>query len=418
MSTPLPHPKKKDPQKRSVAATRPPEMRSRAAMHLTAAAAEGRLVMQCCSECNEVLYPPRDACSNCLGTDLSIQDIASGGQLIAETTIHASPRLFFRERLPWRTGTIKLDAGPVILAHVHPDVTKHARVQVEHRLDRAGQGVFVALPEQATPNMEDEPMMRELSANPKHRRIFLTDAKSPHAPALAQALLKAGASEIFAGEPENWRPHPNIAVLKDLGVEILPMDVTDAASVRKIAGEIGGKTDILINTAQFMRPGGILSRGDTGFARDELDINYLGLMRLAQAFGPGMCARTADGVNSAVAWVNLLSVGALTNAQPFGAFSASQAGAHSISQALRSEFRSAGLRVMNVFFGPTEEDEWYQQLPPPKVTSNALGRAVVDGLNRGLEDVWCGNIAQDFRDRFRRDPKVLEREMTMGEDGA
>ena len=70
MSTPLPHPKKKDPQKRSVAATRPPEMRSRAAMHLTAAAAEGRLVMQCCTECNEVLYPPRDACSNCLGTCL------------------------------------------------------------------------------------------------------------------------------------------------------------------------------------------------------------------------------------------------------------------------------------------------------------------------------------------------------------
>ena len=179
-------------------------------MHLTAAAAEGRLVMQCCGECNEALYPPRDACSNCLGTDLSIQDIASGGQLIAETTIHASPRLFFRERLPWRTGTIKLDAGTVILAHVHPDVTKHARVQVEHRLDRAGQGVFLALPEQATPHMEDEPMMRELSANPKHRRIFLTDAKSPHAPALAQALLKAGASEIFEANPKTGDPIPTL----------------------------------------------------------------------------------------------------------------------------------------------------------------------------------------------------------------
>ena len=116
-------------------------------------------------------------------------------------------------------------------------------------------------------------MMRELSANPKHRRIFLTDAKSPYATALAKALLKAGAAEIYAGEPENWRPHPNIAVLRDLGVEILPMDVTDVASVGKMAGEIGGKTDILINTAQFMRPGGILSRGDTGFAREELEIN-------------------------------------------------------------------------------------------------------------------------------------------------
>ena len=53
-----------------------------------------------------------------------------------------------------------------------------------------------------------------------------------------------------------------------------------------------------------------------------------------------------------------------------------------------------------------------------KRVGQSLGRAVVDGLEHGLEDVWCGDIAKDFRDRFRRDPKVLEREMTMGEDGA
>jgi hypothetical protein len=73
---------------------------------------------------------------------------------------------------------------------------------------------------------------------------------------------------------------------------------------------------------------------------------------------------------------------------------------------------------MNVFFGPTEDDEWYQPLPPPRVSSSALARAIVDGLQRGLEDVWCGDIAQDIRDRFRRDPKVLEREMTLGGEGA
>lgn len=418
MTEPLARPPKKNPQKRSVSPTRPPEIRSRAAMHLTAAAAEGRFALQRCAACSAVQYPPRDACSTCLSTDLVWEDMPAGGELLAETTVQTSPRLFFRERMPWRAGTIRLDAGPVVLAHVHGDVPRRARVHMEARLDQAGQGVLVALPEAPTPNMEDDPLMRALSADPKHRRILITDARSPHAPALAEALREAGAAIIFAGEPESWRPYPGRPALEEAGVEILPMDVTDTASVQKLAGEIGGKTDILINTAQFLRPGGVLERGDTGFAHDELEVNYLGLMRLAQAFGPGMCARAADGVNSAAAWVNLLSVGALTNAQPFGAFSASQAGAYSLSQSLRAEFRPSGLRVMNVFHGPTEADDWYQPLPPPKVTSVALARATIDGLQRGLEDVWCGDIAQDVRDRFRRDPKVLEREMTLGGEGA
>ena len=417
MTEPLSRPPKKNPQKRSVAPTRPPEHRSRAALHFTAAAASGRFTLQRCTECDAIMYPPRDACNQCLSTGLNWQDMPDGGELLAETTVQTSPRLYFRERTPWRAGTVKLDAGPAVLAHIHGDVKSHARVRMTVRIDQAGQGVLVALPEQDTPNMNDDPLMRSLSADPNHRRILITDARNPLVPGLVDALNKAGAAIVFVAESETWRPYPGRGAIEASGAEILPMDVTDTASVKELAGEIGGKTDILINTAQFLRPGGVLERGDTAFAREELEVNYLGLMRLAQSFGPGMCARAADGVNSAAAWVNLLSVGALCNAQPFGSFSASQAGAYSLSQSLRAEFRPSGLRVMNVFHGPTEEDDWYQPLPPPRVTSTALSRAIIDGLQRGLEDVWCGDIAKDVYERFSRDPKVLEREMTFGGDG-
>jgi NAD(P)-dependent dehydrogenase (short-subunit alcohol dehydrogenase family) len=258
--------------------------------------------------------------------------------------------------------------------------------------------------------------MRELTADPKHRRVLITDARAQNAPAIARALRDAGASLIFAGEAESWRPYRTRAALKEAGVDILPMDVTDTLSVDTLAGEIGGKTDILINNAKFVRSGGALARGDTTFARDEIEVNYLGLMRLAQAFGPGMCARAADGTNSAVAWVNILNIGALSNTPEFGAFAASQSAAYSLSQSLRADFRSSGLRVMNVFTGPPEED-WFQTVPPPKVLPDTLARDLVAGLQKGVEDVWCGDIAKDMRERFRRDPKVLEREMTMGGDG-
>lgn len=68
-----------------------------------------------------------------------------------------------------------------------------------------------------------------------------------------------------------------------------------------------------------------------------------------------MCARTADGVNSAVAWVNILSACSGVNLR-VGSFAASQAAALSLGQSLRGEFRASGLRVMHVFVGPTDDD--------------------------------------------------------------
>lgn len=413
MTTPLTPPPKKNPQARTVSPTRPPVMRSRAALGLSAAAAEGRFALQTCAECGTVQYPPRDACCRCLSTDLPWRDVPPQGELLAETTVRTSTNLYFRERAPWRTGSVKLDTGPVVICHVHGDVAPRSRVTLWNRLDRSGQGVILAVPQERTPDMEDDPHLRAMSSDPKHRRVLVTDGRNPNAPALVKALKAAGASLVFVGEAENWRPNPNRAALAAAGGEILPLDVTDTGSVVELAGEIGGKTDILVNNARFIRPGGALDRGDTAFARDEIEVNYLGLMRLAQAFGPGMCSRTADGVNSAVAWVNILSAHALVTDPAYGCFSASNAAALSLAQNLRASFRPSGLRVMNVFVGPTEDD-WYQPLPPPKVQPAAVARSLVQGLRDGLEDVWCGDVAKDLIERFRAGAKVLEMEQTMG----
>jgi len=418
MSKPLAPPPKKNPQRRTVSPTRPPEARSRAFLGLSAAAAEGRFALQHCYECGTVQYPPRDACVSCLCTELPWQDVNPNGEILAETTVRTSTKLYFRERAPWRTGTVKLDAGPVIICHLHNDCERQGRVELINRLDLAGQAVLLALPKTRKPYMEDDPQLRALTSDPKHRRVLLTDGRNPNAPALATALLNAGAATVFVGESESWRPYPGKITLTSMSnVEVLPLDVTDTSSVENLAGEIGGKTDILINNARFIRPGGVMERGDTAFAKNEMDVNYLGLMRLAQAFGPGMCSRTADGVNSAVAWVNILSVHALSNLPAYGCFSASNAAARSLSQSLRAEFRASGLRLMNVYCGPTEDD-WHQPLPPPKVLPESLARSVVQGLRDGLEETYCGDIAKDLYERFRDNPNVLERETTVAGEGA
>jgi short-subunit dehydrogenase len=144
--------------------------------------------------------------------------------------------------------------------------------------------------------------------------------------------------------------------------------------------------------------------------RTELETRYLGLVRLAQAFGPAMRSRGADGVNSAAAFVNLLSVYALVNWPEFGAFSAAEAACLSAAQCLRAELRPGGVRVVNVFSGPLET-EWFQTVPPPKLAPEALAKAVVDALRRGLEDVFVGDVAQDVKARLAANPKAVEREL-------
>jgi hypothetical protein len=73
----------------------------------------------------------------------------------------------------------------------------------------------------------------------------------------------------------------------------------------------------------------------------------------------------------------------------------------------------AGIRVINLFPGPID-DEWNQLILPPKLAPSALAAALVKALREGVEDVYPGDIAQDWLARWRDNPKVLERELAAG----
>ncbi|MGN6578659.1 MAG: Zn-ribbon domain-containing OB-fold protein, partial [Bordetella sp.] len=161
MTEALRNPPKKDPVARSRQPTRPPGIRSRSALGLTAAAAEGRFELQQCAECGTVQYPPREVCVHCLSEHLPWKPVSPQGKLLVSTTLHHSNDLYFRERLPWRVGTVRMQAGPSVVAHVHGDLADGDDVRLALKLDRSGQAVMLALPTQNTPHMEDDKILRE-----------------------------------------------------------------------------------------------------------------------------------------------------------------------------------------------------------------------------------------------------------------
>ncbi len=415
MTMPLMRPPRKNPVLRTPQMNLPPSARGRVALGITAAAAEGRFELQVCEDCGTVQYPPREACCKCLSPQLRWREQDGAGQLLASTTLDHSNDMYFRERLPWRLGLVHLDAGPTLMVHLHGEVgDAPAQVRVGAQLDRAGQAVLIGFPKEGSAHMADDSMLREMTSDPKFRKVLVTDGKTEVGQALVRALVKAGADIVWVGHAEPWKKTgglDDIAALPQ--VTLVPLDLTNGRAVTELAGSIGGKVDIVINNAEVHRSFGIGARRGTDVARAEMDINYFGLLRLAQEFGPALKGRSADGATGATAWVNLLSIYALSNFPPHGTFSASKAAAHSLAQCLRAEMRPAGIRVVNVFPGPID-DEWNQQMPAPKLAPATLANAIVKALRDGVEDVYPGEVAQEWLERWRDNPKVLERELASG----
>jgi NAD(P)-dependent dehydrogenase (short-subunit alcohol dehydrogenase family)/uncharacterized OB-fold protein len=412
MSEAIKRPKRKNPILRTRAPTLPPDRRSRVALGLVRAAAQGALELQCCPACGAVQYPPREACVECLSIDLEWKAMSGRGELVSETTLRHSQELFFRERVPWRLGLVRLAEGVTVVAHLDMRCgPAPSPVRVEASLDRAGQAVLVAKPADGKAALADEPKLRDMTSDPRFRKVLVTDAKSPVGQAVVKAVIEAGADLVWAGHCEPWKNPPGWSAIASLPkTTLVPLDVTDTKSVNELAAELGFKVDIVINTAEHHRTFGLFGRAGVETARAEMETNCFGLLRLAQAFGPVMRSRGADGDASAVAWVNLLSIYALSNFPQHATYSASMAAALSVSQALRAEMRMSGIRVVNIFPGPID-DEWNQLLLPPKLAPSAVARAMIEALKGSVEDVYPGDIAQDWLARFRDNPKALEREL-------
>ena len=125
-----------------------------------------------------------------------------------------------------------------------------------------------------------------------------------------------------------------------------------------------------------------------------------------------MRSRGADGNHGACAWVNVLSAYAQVNNPYFGTYSASQAAARSLTQCLRAELKSGGIRVLNAYIGPLD-DEWHQLVPPPKLVAGTVAKRIVKALQQGQEDLSVGAIAEEIAQRLEENPKEIEREIKL-----
>jgi NAD(P)-dependent dehydrogenase (short-subunit alcohol dehydrogenase family) len=228
--------------------------------------------------------------------------------------------------------------------------------------------------------------------NIENRTILITGANRGIGGALVDEALRRGAKKVYAGTRKTFRHG-------DRRVTPVALDVTSDSQIRQAAQAIE-EVDVLVNNA------GIALYDDLSSLEaieQQLAVNFFGSLKMSQAFLPVL-------KRSRGAIVNCLSLAALAPLPIIPAYSISKAAAASMTQSLRLLLTGQGVTVHAVFLGPIDTD-MNRGLDIPKASPESAAMGILDGLQRGEEDIFpdpaSGPIAGSFRSGIA---KVLERE--------
>jgi len=220
--------------------------------------------------------------------------------------------------------------------------------------------------------------------------------------AFVEALLERAAAKVYAGAREP-------AKLADLTgrhkgkVVALKLDITQPADILAAARSCRD-VRLLVNNAGINRQAGLIAAPDLAAARAEIETNYFGPLSMCRAFAPILKA------NGGGAIVNMLSILARVNLPMYGSLSASKAAALSLTQGVRGELAKQGTLVVAVMPGAVDT-EMERNFPPPKLPPADAARAALDGVEKGLEEVYPGDMATGMSQGLAGDPKAVEKDL-------
>ncbi len=164
--------------------------------------------------------------------------------------------------------------------------------------------------------------------------VLITGCSSGIGRALAEAFKSAG-FDVWASA----RQPEDVARLSAAGFNAVQLDVNDSAALQHLA-EQWGELDVLVNNAGYGAMGPLLD-GGTEALQCQFETNVFSIVGVTQAFFPAL--RRGKGLV-----VNIGSVSGVLVTPFAGAYCASKAAVHALSDALRMELAPFGVRVMEV----------------------------------------------------------------------
>jgi NAD(P)-dependent dehydrogenase (short-subunit alcohol dehydrogenase family) len=212
--------------------------------------------------------------------------------------------------------------------------------------------------------------------------VLITGANRGIGLAFAREALARGARRVYAAARD-----PASVTLP--GVHPLALDVTDAGQVERAARECRDVT-VVVNNAGIATTGGFLQDATLESTRRQMETNFFGMLRMAQAFAPVLAA------NGGGALLNVLSVASWINRPLLGSYGATKSAAWALTNGLRHELRAQGTQVTALHMGFVDTD-LTRGIEGVKSTPEAIVRAAFDGLEAGLSEVLADELTRQVK---------------------
>lgn len=214
------------------------------------------------------------------------------------------------------------------------------------------------------------------------KSILITGANRGIGQALVDEAVNRGAARVYAAVREIYQhANPRVTVLK--------LDVTSALQIQQTARVVTA-LDVLINNAGVARYDDLSSSSSL---EQQLAVNLYGPFHLIRAFLTHL--RKSKG-----AIVNNVSLASLAALPIMPGYSISKAAAFSLTQSWRALLASDGVSVHAAIIGPTDT-EMNRGLDIPKASTATTAKGILDGLEKGEDDIFPDPASQGIADGWR-----------------
>jgi NAD(P)-dependent dehydrogenase (short-subunit alcohol dehydrogenase family) len=215
---------------------------------------------------------------------------------------------------------------------------------------------------------------------------LVTGANRGIGKAFAEELLARGAAKVYAGVRD-------VSTVTDPRLVPVQLDVTVPERIAEVAAELTD-VDLVVNNAGTGRPALPLA-ATLEDARYELELNYLSLISMTEAFAPVLAE------NGGGAIVNMLSIVSWLAAPNLSTYSASKAAAWSYSNSSRVQLKGQGTEVVGVHVSYVDTD-LIAGFDVDKLHPGLVPAAAFDALEAGepeaIVDDWTRQVKAGLSD--------------------
>ena len=218
--------------------------------------------------------------------------------------------------------------------------------------------------------------------------------------AFVLALIGAGAARVYVGT----RDVANARHLVDEGggrIVAVALDVAQPAQIAAAAVACGD-VSILVNNAGAFLNRRLIGATTMDAAREEMEVNYFGLLGMCRAFAPVLAA------NGGGAIVNVLSSGGIVAVPAMGGYSPSKFAARAATTSIRAELAGQGTTVAALIVGSVDT-RMAAHVGGAKERPEDIARIGLSAIRRGTDEVDTDRMAMEVRAHQARDPKAQER---------